>query len=232
MKSGGTRGVLAGWTAFLVLVALAALTPLRVPVLQFAGRDAAVIRQDARAAVTAEEHEAVAGRRAEWYRLHGHLSPFGLMAWAQDLWPWLLGLGLALPLLGGLVGAQMATASSRPAKTKTNTSTKAKTAPPPVPAAVPIAGEPPVPPREAELAAPVSPEPKPRREPAPAPSAAESPPEQRLPEPPPPLSSLRPPDPAAWDWRVRPVSRSASARPRPPAVESPNTREKGMSNEQ
>lgn len=221
MKSGGVRGALAGWMVFLALAILASLTPLRVPALQFAGRDAAVLRQDARAAVTAEQRADVAQRRAEWQRLHGHLSPFGLLAWAQDLWPWLLGLGLALPLLGGLVGAQTTTASRpRPDASKENAGAG------PAPAAVPIAGVPPVPPREAELAAPVSPRPGPEPEPARAHAPAKPPPEERPGEPPPwspppPPPPVRPPDPAAWDWRVRPALRP-SARPKPPAVESPN----------
>src|SRR5690606_38622802 len=84
--------------------------------------------------------------------------------------------------------------------------------------------------REDEPAAPTR-DSAPRASADPAPSFAESPPQDRPEEPPPssppatsPTPPVRPPDPAAWDWKVRPAARP-SARPKPPAVESPNARE-------
>lgn len=128
MKSTVWRGVWsgigAGWLLFLLLAAFAYLTPARLQFARFAGRDHAVLLAEhtlrlqtleaaqsardpasaydgARAAVAESEK-----RIAAWRRVNSGISAFGFLGWVLDLWPWLLGLALALPVLGGLIGAQ------------------------------------------------------------------------------------------------------------------------------
>src|SRR5690606_18422907 len=117
---------------FLVLAAVAYLTPLRLPVLKLAGRDHAVIRLQA-AAPGAPERPGLAARRAAWARDHARLSLFGFVRWADDLWPWLVGLGFALPVLGGLVGAQAGGRVREAATPRTASVPVPSAAPPPAP---------------------------------------------------------------------------------------------------
>src|SRR5690606_23054822 len=94
--------------AFLVLAALASLTALRLPVLPHAGAEYAALelRRQALTALASRDASSVEARLAAWERLASRPTPYGLMAWVADLWPWLLGFGLACPVLGGLIGAQ------------------------------------------------------------------------------------------------------------------------------
>lgn len=125
------RGIVAGWLLFLLVAAAAYLTPVRLPAMRFAGRDytALVAERTFRqrelealqphgAASRARDQEPAVERArtrladAEtrlmaWTRANARISPFGFLGWLSDLWPWLLGLGLALPALGGLIGVQI-----------------------------------------------------------------------------------------------------------------------------
>src|SRR5690606_41331986 len=54
----------------------------------------------------APARERVAVRMDAWHKRNERLSVFGLLGWFMDLWPWLLGLSVGLPVLGGLIGTQ------------------------------------------------------------------------------------------------------------------------------
>jgi hypothetical protein len=128
-------GIGGGWLLFFALAGIAYFTPARILVLQVAGRDHAALRIEGESrrlalealrpeqyrseglgAFSAEKGAAVARARAAlsenetrlaaWRRVHSRISPFGFLGWLSDLWPWLLGFGIAFPVLGGLVGAQ------------------------------------------------------------------------------------------------------------------------------
>jgi hypothetical protein len=135
-------GIGAGWLLFFALAGIAYFTPARPAVLQVAGRDYAALRTEgevrrlALAALRPERHrsEGLGGfsadkaaaveraraalsetetRLAAWHRVHSRISPFGFLGWLADLWPWLLGFGIALPVLGGLVGAQRVSVAAK-----------------------------------------------------------------------------------------------------------------------
>jgi hypothetical protein len=128
-------GIGGGWLLFFALAGIAYFTPARLLVLQVAGRDHAALRIEEKSrrlaletlrperfrseglsAFSADKAAAVERARAgvnetetrltAWRRVHSKISPFGFLGWLADLWPWLLGFGIAFPLLGGLVGAQ------------------------------------------------------------------------------------------------------------------------------
>jgi hypothetical protein len=183
----------------------------------FVSRDQVPALERAQAAVADAE-----ARITSWRRANAQMTAFGFLGWLSDLWPWLLGLGFALPVLGGLIGAQAGRSG----------------APDPVgvhPAALPepaihatgrtaagletraihastgsatgrdmgvTVGSP--------LQAPVAPA-------FGADTAPMDPP-------------VLPPDPAAWNWTARPAPRAESARPKPPPVKSPHGNE--MKNEE
>lgn len=122
MNSPVWKGVAAGFALFLALSGVALFTPARTPVLKTLGRDYAAVRLEARhvalaapargstpARVSAErpgDRTSPAARLAAWEARAKRFSVFGLMGWLADLWPWLVGFGVALPVLGGLIGAQ------------------------------------------------------------------------------------------------------------------------------
>lgn len=227
------RGTGVGFLIFLGIVILAYLTPLRIPVLKHAGRDYAAYqlqlreRQQAFEALRARDASSGTLERARneiadaqaslrtWHRLSARISPFGLLAWFSNLWPWLLGLGIALPLLGGLIGRQIRTAE--PAPHRKFHPSETPEAPEPTEAAEDREGG------EAEVRTdPATPTESPAEDAGPAPQEPQAPP---APEHPPVTSAPDRRDdsgPASWNWSARPVSRPPSARPKPPSVRSPH----------
>jgi hypothetical protein len=114
MNSATWKGIAVGLGLFLTVSAIALLTPARVTVLKAAGRDYAALRLERR--VLAQETaspqaparlKALETRVEAFDRRNASLSPFGLLGSLIDLWPWFIGLGVALPVLGGLIGAQV-----------------------------------------------------------------------------------------------------------------------------
>jgi hypothetical protein len=223
MKSAAGRGIGAGLGVFLALAGLAYLTPARVPVMEAAGRDYTVLQYQLQARQQALDllqpqgsgralaasppavERARAGvaaaqtRIGAWQRLNSVISPFGFLGWVSDLWPWLLGLGLALPALGGLVGAQLATKNPEWGVRH-----------PPSPSS---AAAPPSLPSDPEASGPSSTAPPTSPSISPFPSSA-------------PFTEVPPStagsEPATWNWNARPAARATPARPKPPPVKSPH----------
>jgi hypothetical protein len=231
MKSMAVRGILIGWLAFLVIALAAYVTPARVPVLMLAGRDYAVLRlqlqarqqavetlqpqgstlnraQDRAPALTRARTGTsnVEARMEAWRRLNSAMSPFGFISWLSDLWPWLLGLGFAFPVLGGLIGAQVPKrvrvggSGSREHKPDTDSQSDSRIwgvrhppVPEPEPTQLKVSG------KTTEI------------------PTSNPPQENDVGE-----SRTLPADPAAWNWSARPAARNAPSRPKPPPVKSPH----------
>lgn len=126
------KGAGIGALLFAAVVAVLYLTPVRLPILNFAGREFPALRQglqlryaalqerEQRIAVSAADSvpEAVktaqekawrdyAGQRSALMariQLQSGISPEGFEAWVTDLWMWLLLLGFSLPVLGAWLG--------------------------------------------------------------------------------------------------------------------------------
>ena len=126
------RGIGIGLGVFAVLSALCVLTPLRAPLLAVAGREIPALEyrlqvqrdsMDAlqmrssdtrlspaeRAALDHVQSDYVATRERldARARMNARLTLLGIFAALQELFPWLLAFGLALPVFGGLIGAQV-----------------------------------------------------------------------------------------------------------------------------
>ena len=231
------RGVWMGWVAFLVLAALSYLTPVRLTVLKLAGRDYAVMRLEAASTSPSpggSERPDLAARRAAWARDHARLSPFGFVRWADDLWPWLVGLGIALPVLGGFIGAQAGGRGRALATSANSLSSAAGGATTAVPGAATdrlTASRP----KAASAAAVASSVTSTADVPTSLPTSGASRDQTAAPRPVAPLepstdaptdvlateAPTLPADPAAWSWNARPAPRAAP-RPKPPPVISPN----------
>jgi hypothetical protein len=157
------RGIGIGFGVFALLSALTLLTPLRAPLLASAGRDTPALAyrlqaqrdtMDAlqqrasetqlspaeRASLEQVRNDYVATRERIDARvqMNARFTLLGLFDWIRDLFPWLLAFGLALPVLGGLIGAQVK--SSSPVSRVPDGFSAA-------PAAAPIPSTPPAPPR-------------------------------------------------------------------------------------
>ncbi len=223
---------------------------MRVPLLKIAGRDYPALqlqKEAAQAAVSSRAPvsgadaltpERVDVRLEAWHKRNATLSVFGLLGWLVELWPWLLGLGVALPVLGGLIGAQTRArpeaagtpAGLRPAPKTRMTSTPRDPAPDPV-AAGPAEVPRPVPAaRVPRAAGPVVESPVARppaaapEEPAPSlPPVVEPPPSATPIVPAAPAAPATPLPPSEWSWNARPAPRRTPGRPKPPPVESPNS---------
>lgn len=239
----------AGWGVilFLVIAAAGALTPLRIPLLKVAGRDYAALqfqKQTAEAGLArpqvqaSPEHARVEARvdvRLEaWHKRNETLSVFGLLGWLMDLWPWLLGLGVALPVLGGLIGAQpravRATRGTHRAEPRlpdqdpglnraSHRASTAAEAPAPLPPDALSFAEPVVesPSASPSPAASVEPPPPLHAVVATGESAGETPVVPATP-----AAPATPLPPSEWSWNARPAPRTTPGRPKPPPVESPN----------
>jgi hypothetical protein len=171
------RGIGIGVGVFAVLSALCLLTPLRGPLLAVAGRDTPALEHRMRAQrdtmdalqqrasdtrLSPVERTALDQIRNDYVatreridtraRMNARLTLLGLFDAVKELFPWLLAFGLALPVFGGLIAAQVKPRSRavavvpRPAPTP-------QTAPPVTPSTVAVT--PPVPPVEP----PVTPQP-------------------------------------------------------------------------
>ncbi len=187
---------MAGWLIFLLLAALAYLTPARLSVMRFAGRDYTALMMEHSAREQAlqalqpngntrsfarDQESAVARARTAladadmrivaWARANARISPFGFLGWLSDLWPWLLGLGIGLLLFGGLIGVQIREARDAAAGRS----------------ALPVAEIP----------------------------AASGVPEVHE-------SVSAPIEPSSWSWNAAPVVRPAQPRPKTPPVKSPH----------
>jgi hypothetical protein len=176
------RGIGIGFGVFAVLFALSYLTPLRKPALAGLGRDYPALQyrlQAERDTLDALQMRASNGllspaeqaslervrrdyvltreRLDDWGRMNARLTLFGFLDWIAELLPWLVAFGLALPVLGGLIGAQVSK-RGRPAPVPTG-----------MPASVPLDRPHPVPPPLAQAPKPAAPAPAPS--PAPVPGA-------------------------------------------------------------
>ncbi|HLU69712.1 MAG TPA: hypothetical protein VKZ88_02970 [Fibrobacteria bacterium] len=220
MGSGAWKGAGLGAILFLVIAAVGALTPLRVPLLKIAGRDYPALqlqKEAAQAAVSSRApvsgpdaltRERVDVRLEAWHKRNATLSVFGLLGWLMEMWPWLLGLGVALPLLGGLIGAQDERRNpGHEGRGRRDTPSGSPRAAGPV-VDSPVARPP--------AAVPTEPEP-------PAASVVEPPPAATPVVPAAPAPPSAPLPPSEWSWNARPVPRRAPGRPKPPPVESPNS---------
>jgi hypothetical protein len=179
------RGIWMGLGVFALLAALAYLTPLRAPVLRAAGETYPSLQHrfetqrrtldtlqmqasnaplsPARQNLFAQTQRDFAASQQlleSWEKGQARLSLFGFVSWCLDLFPWLAAFGLALPILGGLIGAQVAPRAP-----------KREPEPyPENPPSVPVTPARPVPPRAQPQAAPAPPRhPAPAEAPAPAP---------------------------------------------------------------
>ena len=139
-KNGALRGIGIGIGVFALLSAVCLLTPLRKPILAVAGRDTPALEyrlQTQRDTLDALQTRASGARLSpaeraslesvrDAYvatreridardRMNSRLTLLGLFDWIRELFPWLLAFGLALPVLGGLIGAQVTASPSRPA---------------------------------------------------------------------------------------------------------------------
>jgi hypothetical protein len=126
------RGIGIGVAVFAVLSALCLLSPLRSPVLAVAGRDTPALEHrlrtqrdtlDAlqkrasetrlypaeRAALDQVRNDFAATRERidARSRMNARLTLLGLFDAVRELFPWLLAFGFALPVFGGLIGAQV-----------------------------------------------------------------------------------------------------------------------------
>jgi|GEM_PF-5920370 len=117
MISSTWKGFAAGLGLFSAVAGVTLLTPARPAVLKALGRDHAALRLERRlvAALPAEtpaaelkaRRRALENRFESWERRNARLSAFSVAGGVFDLWPWLFGLGLALPVFGALIGAQV-----------------------------------------------------------------------------------------------------------------------------
>ena len=213
-------GLGTGAAAYCVLAAAAWLTPLRVPVLEWAGRDFAVLRHQAELyraeqvrhpqdPALAEALRETESRKEAWRRSKEKTTLLGFAGWVVDLWPWLAFLGLALPFAGALVAAQGGAPPGAATPTRGSTAARRPQAPTPAVDAAPEAPvpepsrstDPGIPPARQQDADPPVP---------PVPAVPPAPPVTPDPRP-----SARPSaSPADWDWSARPVARAPRA-PRP-----------------
>jgi hypothetical protein len=152
--------------------------------------------QDHRPAL-ARAHGGVANEASlieAWRARNARISPFGFLGWLSEVWPWLLGLGFALPVLGALIGAQASREGSVADDTlqvRVGGSGEHKNTNPS---------------HGADLAEPRIPVPNP------------NPPKGEDSE----ASRSLSPDPVAWTWNARPAARTAPSRPKPLPVKSPH----------
>jgi hypothetical protein len=179
-KNYAPRGVGIGFGIFVLLAAVCLLTPLRRPLLAVAGRDTPALTlrleaqrdtMDALQTRASERHLAPAERAAleqarDGYaatreridaraRMNARFSLFGLFDWIRELFPWLVAFGLALPVLGGLIGAQVRADSRPPLPARSHPDTDAANPP-----SVPLDRPRPVPPvTPAQAGAPPAPRP-------------------------------------------------------------------------
>lgn len=210
MKLRTWTGLAAGVLAAFVLAAAAWLTPLRVPVLERAGRDFAVLRHQAeryRAELRLRPGDLAAlealrnteRRMATWRRSKEKSSVLGFAGWVVDLWPWLAFIGITFPAAGVLIASQRG-GSGAASPTRLASTSRRPQASPPEAGVVP----PPPPPMPSV----------PAIEPDPVPSPAPPPPAQEAPQPPEPHPFRPSASPADWNWSVRPAPRSPRA-PKP-----------------
>src|SRR5690606_33343799 len=97
MGSGAWKGAGLGAILFLVIAAVGALTPLRVPLLKIAGRDYPALqlqKEAAQAAVSSRApvsgpdaltRERVDVRLEAWHKRNATLSVFGLLGWLMEM---------------------------------------------------------------------------------------------------------------------------------------------------
>jgi hypothetical protein len=248
------RGIGIGLGIFIVGVALVFFTPLRKPVLAAAGSSYPALQyrlraerdtMDAlqkrgsetrlspaeRASLDQVRNDYVSTREAidNWQRANSRITLFGLIEWVDELLPWLLAFGLALPVFGGLIGAQVRVAGEPPAP--------APSSHPIHPASVPLDRPRPVPPQRPPLvtgpggrvlnptpAAPVTPV-RTTTPGAPVTHATKPAPLPGSPVPPWSPAPASAPTPPAQDWGFRHQPTPLDPRPRPkmPPVRSPNT---------
>jgi hypothetical protein len=132
------RGIWMGLGVFALLAALAYLTPLRAPVLRAAGETHPSLQHrfetqrrtldtlqmqasnaplsPARQNLFAQTQRDFAASQQlleSWEKGQARISLFGFVSWCLDLFPWLAAFGLAFPILGGLIGAQVAPRSPK-----------------------------------------------------------------------------------------------------------------------
>jgi hypothetical protein len=256
------RGFGIGAAVFVLLSALCLLTPLRSPLLAVAGRDTPALEyrlqaqrdtMDAlqarasgsrlspaeRASLERVQNDYVATRERidARARMNARFTLIGLFDWVLELLPWLLAFGFALPVFGGLIGAQMSAqrvaSAARPAP--------APSSPPPssyAPPSVPLDPPRPVPPPLRPASAPAAA--KPVRQayvhPAVAAAAAPASPPAATAPPSPPPTAARPlpgspvvmppaaaPPPQDWGFRHQPTPLENRPRAKQPPVRSPHT---------
>jgi hypothetical protein len=200
MNSRVWTGVGAGLIVFLMLASVSYLTMLRVPVLKVLGHEYAALQLRQQhgtetASPAAPAYRSVAGSKERlhaWHKRNATITVFSFLGWLVDLWPWLLGLGLCLPVLGGLIGAQVPAPGGAPVRHQTG--------PKITPARPPRGERVPSEPDATPTLASQTPPPEPDVVSAPAP----------------------PPPPEEWSWNARPAARTAPGRPKVPPVKSPN----------
>jgi hypothetical protein len=266
-KNTALRGAAIGFGIFALLAAVCLLTPARGPLLAVAGRDTPALNyrlqahrdtMDVLQARASERHLAPPERAAlkqarEGYvatreridtraRMNARFSLFGLFDWIRELFPWLVAFGLALPILGGLIGAQARVQERSPLPTR---ATPDGVNPPSVPLDRPRPVPPPpqarpgAPVRQAYVhpavaaaaaastpAAPPAPVPKPAAQrPLPG-SPVVLPPDIVAPSAPAAMSETPGQD---WGFRHPPTPLETRSRPKMPPVRSPHSLDEGIS---
>lgn len=256
------RGIGIGLGAFILLALLAYFTPARAPLLRVAGETYPALQHRVEAQRrtldtlqvqasngplspaaqnlfqrTQRDFAASQQLLESWENGQARVSPFGFVSWCLDLFPWLAAFGLAFPVLGGLIAAQVAQARRvAPAPTRAD-------AHPENPPSVPVTPARPEPPRAqmpsptsrvpaAGIAAPPVPKPdferigkpafpqaaKPAANPAVDPASLARHPALAPPQAP---SEPTAPPPEAWGFR-HPPTPTEGRRPPSPPVRSPH----------
>jgi hypothetical protein len=259
-KNTALRGAAIGFGIFALLAAVCLFTPLRQPLLAVAGLETPALTyrlqaqrdtMDALQTRASVRHLAPAERAAlERARMNARFSLFGLFDWIRELFPWLLAFGLALPVLGGLIGAQVG-ANNGAFRADGNLPLRAPHGTPDAvnPPSVPLDRPRPVPPpppaappgtpvRQAYVHPAVAAATAPGKggETPPLPSAAQRPlPGSPVILPPdivaPAAPSAAPDEPPSQDWGFRHPPTPLETRPRPkmPPVRSPHALDEGVS---